>query len=921
MKKKVLLILTALVSVLALSISAFVTSPYTIEGGAFLDKDTSSSVTADEETLNNAVYPQEVDGYYWRDPVNQNRLADYTENAFTGTVMNTYSSGSVSIWVYNARGMSNVIAIVSGDKYCIVGTGNSDAAAAAAKNAFSNTIPDFASLTLSDIFIPDNDPKSMYGGTVWTQGDTGIPVYVHTNWLTAQQLKLLVNTADNTRTFKMEGFDLVWGPDEFLGSGTNYKSEDNSADSAIKPNSIISATSATTLIMNGCPISLVPMGNEFAGYFIYLPQQKQLIVGQPYGNYLPNMAPLNRSGFSLYSIIKSMSTMIALRANNLMYLSGLPVIGAEKVNEVLSGQRDALQYIHNEVLREMNAGEDIDTIAATLVLPDNLRTMEWNQPYASSVEAIVKSVGAYYFGGFNGEVTGLTALSSNQRALFMIDMLGSESKALAKTREYQTMNDKEHIQMALEISSALMKLNPTMESRDLYVISLNKLAYMQTSAQVRNYYLTEVKAAEALTVNPSDTTAPTPVTAVEASDISATGLILNWTASTDNIGVIGYEVYYGSKLLGTTAGETGFDVTDLTEYTPYSFMIKAIDAAGNISEDGFVLTVKTSDVTVPSDVTGLGASKVRTTSLTLGWTASADNVGVTGYDIYNGTTLIGSTTGIAGFDVTGLTEYTEYSFTVRAKDAAGNISLGGEVLTIKTTDGSAPVITLNGNETVTIVLGGEYTDAGATAIDTFDGEISVITDLSGVNRFVEGTYIVKYTATDKAGNTSVATRTVIVGDKAAPVITLKGDNPVKVPLKSKYSDAGAEAVDEVDGTVKVFINDSQVNIYKPGTYTVVFIAKDKSGNYATANRTVEVVDVTAPVIILKGLKFYTVKLGHKYSDKGAYAIDNVDGAVSVTADTDSVDTNTVGTYIITYTAIDKAGNIATEVRTVYVVSR
>ncbi len=79
------------------------------------------------------------------------------------------------------------------------------------------------------------------------------------------------------------------------------------------------------------------------------------------------------------------------------------------------------------------------------------------------------------------------------------------------------------------------------------------------------------------------------------------------------------------------------------------------------------------DTQAPSTPTGLAASNVQQTTLTLSWTASTDNVAVTGYDIYQGATLLGNVAGTTA-NITGLTAGTAYTFGVRAKDAAGNAS-------------------------------------------------------------------------------------------------------------------------------------------------------------------------------------------------------------------------------------------------------
>ncbi|MGW4471229.1 NPCBM/NEW2 domain-containing protein [Nonomuraea sp. NPDC004354] len=89
------------------------------------------------------------------------------------------------------------------------------------------------------------------------------------------------------------------------------------------------------------------------------------------------------------------------------------------------------------------------------------------------------------------------------------------------------------------------------------------------------------------------------------------------------------------------------------------------------------------DTTAPTAPTGLAASKVTSNSVDLSWGASTDNVGVTGYGVYRGTTLIGSSTGTS-FTATGLSASTPYTFTVKAKDAADNTSTASDAVSVTT---------------------------------------------------------------------------------------------------------------------------------------------------------------------------------------------------------------------------------------------
>ncbi|MBI2875948.1 MAG: fibronectin type III domain-containing protein, partial [Candidatus Tectomicrobia bacterium] len=171
-------------------------------------------------------------------------------------------------------------------------------------------------------------------------------------------------------------------------------------------------------------------------------------------------------------------------------------------------------------------------------------------------------------------------------------------------------------------------------------------------------------------------------------------------AATDNVGVMGYRIYQGDTLLGTVDGSTtSYEVIGLSPKTQYGFTVKAGDAAGNWSSAGLSVSVKTkaaADNAPPSwpRRSSLTASNVGTTSLTLSWPAATDNVGVTGYQIYQGDTLLATVDGSAtSYEVTGLSPETPYSFKVKAGDGAGNWSknaLSASVTTLGETDTTPP---------------------------------------------------------------------------------------------------------------------------------------------------------------------------------------------------------------------------------------
>jgi hypothetical protein len=151
-------------------------------------------------------------------------------------------------------------------------------------------------------------------------------------------------------------------------------------------------------------------------------------------------------------------------------------------------------------------------------------------------------------------------------------------------------------------------------------------------------------------------------------------------------------VLYASKTLFTTTGGTSHTttLTGLTNGSSYTTYVKCKDAAGNISDDSstsYSVNAGTtppppppavSDTTAPSVPTNLSATAISSTQINLTWTASTDNVGVTGYQVFRGGALVASPTSNSYSD-TGLTPSTAYSYTVKARDAAGNLSAASTV--------------------------------------------------------------------------------------------------------------------------------------------------------------------------------------------------------------------------------------------------
>ena len=432
-------------------------------------------------------------------------------------------------------------------------------------------------------------------------------------------------------------------------------------------------------------------------------------------------------------------------------------------------------------------------------------------------EAIAESIGASITvdGIITGSFNGVYALS-------MKDINGSETIVVKleidQRDEWSPENN----------PSAVGKTIEVVGKRDTY------------SSQPSIEYVTSITEIGGTT---EDTEAPTTPSSLVSSGITTSSVNLSWTASTDNVGVTGYDIYRNGSFLASSSN-TNYSVTGLSASSSYSFYVKAKDAAGNISGASNTVNVTTlsdvisyctsqgnnssyewisnvaigtytnssgaanytdftsenisleagssvsvsltpgfsgstyneywkiwidynadgdfddsgelafdggslskttvtgnmnilstangstrmrvsmkyngaqtacesfsygevedytvtfgapiPDTQAPTVPTGLASSNITSSSATISWNASTDNIGVTEYAFYQNGSLVGNTTSTS-YSVSGLSSSTQYAFTVKAKDAAGNISASSSTLYVTTSSVQITYCTTKGN--------------------------------------------------------------------------------------------------------------------------------------------------------------------------------------------------------------------------------
>jgi len=364
-----------------------------------------------------------------------------------------------------------------------------------------------------------------------------------------------------------------------------------------------------------------------------------------------------------------------------------------------------------------------------------------------------------------------------------------------------------------------------------------------------------------LIINTLDTTAPTAPT-ISFGTISATTIYVNWAASTDNVSVSGYDIYRDTfttpitSIVGTSYADSG-----LISTTRYVYKVKSKDTSNNFSVFSNAITATTLDNIAPS-TPSISSAMVTATVISIHWTASTDNVAVSGYDIYRDTftTPITSITGTS-FVNFGLTNGTSYTYKVKAKDTSNNFSDFSNTLTLTTLDNEAPTIptifagtttissaTINWNaSTDNVGVSGYY----VYRLDLFPTPVGFTTDTTFTDSPLADvtTYVYSVIAIDAAGNNSnyneISLTTLDNTPPSVPSISAytittssiylswnaSTDN-VAVSGYDIYRDTFTTPITSITGTS--FVNFGLTNYT---TYTYKVKAKDTSNNFSDFSNT------------------------------------------------------------------------------------
>ncbi|WP_433200537.1 PQQ-dependent sugar dehydrogenase [Dactylosporangium sp. CS-047395] len=208
-----------------------------------------------------------------------------------------------------------------------------------------------------------------------------------------------------------------------------------------------------------------------------------------------------------------------------------------------------------------------------------------------------------------------------------------------------------------------------------------------TSGTPANLQTCAGRASQQWSVGSTDSRPPTSPSNPRVSNLTCNSVTFAWSAATDDVGVAFYDVYHDGQLMTSVSGTTLATGLTVSPGVTWGLYVNARDAAGNVSQASATVTITPpqcqADTQPPTTPTGLTASAAGTT-VTLGWTASTDNVGVASYDVLRDGAKVATVKGAVSFTDSGLGAGTTYSYAVLARDAQGNASAPSSSVTVTT---------------------------------------------------------------------------------------------------------------------------------------------------------------------------------------------------------------------------------------------
>jgi alkyl sulfatase BDS1-like metallo-beta-lactamase superfamily hydrolase len=393
-----------------------------------------------------------------------------------------------NIFVAIGYGIANSIMIEGDDGVIIVDTMTTMEEAAEVLAEFRKITPK----PVKAIIYTHSHPDHVFGAEAFIEAAGRPEIYAHET--TENHVKRLFTETGpiiGSRSLRMYGNFLAPGQVLNVGIGPLVGMKPDSKLGFVRPTRTFSETLEAEVA--GIPFKLIfAPGETDDQIVVWLPKQKALIPADNFYWAFPNLYTIRGTTFrNLKQWYQSLDKMRDLNPEYLVPCHTCPIIGAKKIQEILTHYRDAIQYVHDQSIRGINAGLTPDELAEQIKLPPHLAEAPYLQPFYGKVSWSVRSMFTGNLGWFDGDAATLQALTRREQARLVARLAGGEKELVRHAKEL--LGEKE-FQAALELTGHLIQLNPGhAEAKAIRIKALSALGEREENPNARHYYLTEAR--------------------------------------------------------------------------------------------------------------------------------------------------------------------------------------------------------------------------------------------------------------------------------------------------------------------------------------------------------------------------------------------------------------------------------------------
>jgi uncharacterized sulfatase len=240
----------------------------------------------------------------------------------------------------------------------------------------------------------------------------------------------------------------------------------------------------------GIELELVAVNGETNdALYIWVSEKRVLLAGDNFYKSWPNLYAIRGTMYrDIRAWADSVDMMMKEKPEYLVGGHTRPIIGGEKINDVMTNYRDAIRFVFDKTIEGMNKGMTPDELVDYVTLPAELAEKDYLREYYGNVQWAVRQIFNAHLGWFDGNPTNLFSLNPREEAIRMARLAGGEEQLLQQAKHAVNSNDH---QWAAQLADHMIALNPdAAEPKLIKAEALEALAENLLTATGRNYYLT-----------------------------------------------------------------------------------------------------------------------------------------------------------------------------------------------------------------------------------------------------------------------------------------------------------------------------------------------------------------------------------------------------------------------------------------------